>query len=124
MDGLDNVHLKDCRNDANGRRPPTAGGGLVYAYRTGQVDFRTIWPRCARERYSPWLCVYQKAALRWLEPLKDPRTSPKHLRRAGTASVRVSHGDDRPQGSLNRNTLTERVSRRRREGIFPPRAAT
>jgi inosose dehydratase len=56
---LDNVHLKDCRDDAPGARLPS-GARQATSFRPlgqGELDFDTVFRALSRSGYTGWLCV-------------------------------------------------------------------
>ena len=62
-DVLDNVHLKDCRDDAPGQRLPS-GARTATAFvplGQGQLDFEPVFRALRSTGYSGWLCVDEES---------------------------------------------------------------
>ena len=60
---LDNVHLKDCRDDAPGERLPT-GARKATSFMPlgeGELDFGPVFRALAGSGYSGWLCVDEES---------------------------------------------------------------
>lgn len=74
-DVLDNVHLKDCRDDAPGERHPD--GSRVAAQfmplGQGEMDFGSIFGALSRTAYSGWLCVDEESGAGVAESLQASR---------------------------------------------------
>jgi inosose dehydratase len=60
---IDNIHLKDCRDDAPGERLPdgarTAASFMPLG--RGEVDFGPVFGAFTATRYSGWLCVDEES---------------------------------------------------------------
>jgi inosose dehydratase len=60
---LDNVHLKDCRDDAPGTRLPS-GARQATSFMPlgqGQLDFEPVFRALNRTGYAGWLCVDEES---------------------------------------------------------------
>ena len=60
---LDNVHLKDCRDDAPGTRLPS-GARQATSFMPlgqGQLDFEPVFRALRRTGYAGWLCVDEES---------------------------------------------------------------
>jgi inosose dehydratase len=60
---LDNVHLKDCRDDAPGARLPS-GARRATSFMPlgqGQLDFEPVFRALRRTGYAGWLCVDEES---------------------------------------------------------------
>jgi inosose dehydratase len=60
---LDNVHLKDCRDDAPGERLP-AGARKATSFMPlgeGELDFAPVFRALVASGYSGWLCVDEES---------------------------------------------------------------
>jgi inosose dehydratase len=97
-DVLDNVHLKDCRDDANGRRLPNGAreAASFMPLGKGEIDFQPIFTALSEIGYSGWLCVDEESGASVGEALQASRDFIfEHLSKAGrTSSVIESSKED------------------------------
>jgi inosose dehydratase len=72
---IDNVHLKDCRDDAGGRRLPNGArqAASFVPLGTGEINFDAIFAALSSVRYSGWICVDEESGAGVAESLKASR---------------------------------------------------
>ncbi len=71
-DLIDNVHLKDCRDDAGGRRLPNGARAAAsfVPLGSGEINFDPIFAALSSVRYSGWICVDEESGAGVAESLK------------------------------------------------------
>jgi inosose dehydratase len=75
IDVLDNVHLKDCRDDAGDRRRPDGARAAAsfMPLGKGEIDFDPIFAALCGTGYSSWLCVDEESGASVAESLQASR---------------------------------------------------